>query len=290
MGNTLADFGQVSLYMANPSGEMTLLAVQPIDSTGQFYFAQVFQGNYYLLAELMEGSSGFGNYLPTYYIDAVTWTDADMITLGEPANPYTIYLVPAGDYGTGAGEINGMINLNYGLFRDGMPAADIEVILMDHNEGAIEYEYSSDLGGFDFASLGWGTYKVHAEVPGKVTDPAWVTLDEEHPLVTVEFTITQTEVYNTLSVGDPDPVTLTVGEVYPNPVADVASLPVTLTRQAPLSVSIYNQLGQIVWSSYENYDAGNHLIQMNIGKLNRGVYVLNIGNDEMGTVIKKLIK
>jgi hypothetical protein len=117
-----------------------------------------------------------------------------------------------------------------------------------------------------------------------------VILDEEHPLVTVEFTITQTEVYNTLSVEEPDPFILSVGEVYPNPVTDVATLPVTLAGTAPLSVRIYNQLGQEVWSSYENYDAGNHLIQLNISHLNKGVYILNIGNDEIGGIIKKIIK
>ncbi|MBP6977920.1 MAG: PKD domain-containing protein [Bacteroidales bacterium] len=290
MGNTFADIGQVSLFLANPSGEMTLLGVQSIDSLGQYYFTQVCEGNYYLLAELMEGSSGYGNYLPTYYIDAVTWTDADMITLGEPANPYDIYLVPAGDYSPGAGEINGMVNVNNGLFKDGMPAAGVEIILMDFSEEAIEYEYSSDLGSFDFPSLGWGTYKVHAEVPGKVTDPAWITLDEQHPQATVEFMITQTEVYNTLSVDDPDQVTLSVGQVYPNPVTDVATLPVTLTHQAPLSLSIFNQLGQKVWSSCDNYAAGNHLIQLNISNLNKGIYILDISNDEMGRIVKKIIK
>ncbi|HOW24292.1 MAG TPA: PKD domain-containing protein [Bacteroidales bacterium] len=290
MGNTLADICQVSLYLANPSGEMALLGVQPIDSLGQYYFTQICEGNYYLMAELMEGSSGYGNYLPTYYIDAMTWTDADMITLGEPANPYDIYLVPAGDYSPGAGEINGMVNVNNGLFKDGMPAAGVEIILMDHSEEAVEYEYSSDLGSFGFPSLGWGTYKVHAEVPGKVTDPAWITLDEQHPQATVEFMITQSEVYNTLSMDDPDQVTLSVGEVYPNPVTDVATLPVTLTRQVSFSISIYNQLGQKVWSSSDDYAPGNHLIQLNISNLNKGIYILDIGNDEMGRIVKKLIK
>jgi hypothetical protein len=290
MGNTFADIGQVSLYMAYPSGEMTLLAVQPIDSTGQFFFAQVCQGNYYLLAELLEGSSAYGNYLPTYYMDAITWTDADMITLGEPMNPYNILLVPAVDYNPGAGEINGTVNSSYGLYRDGSPAPDIEIILMGPNEQAMEYDYSSELGGFDFQSLEWGTYKVHAEVPGKVTDPAWVTLDEEHPLVTVEFMITQTEVYNTLSVEEPDPFILSAGDVYPNPVTDVASVAVTLSEKALLSVRIFNQLGQEVWSSYESYEAGNHLIQFNISHLDKGVYILNIGNDKIGGIIKKIIK
>lgn len=290
MGNTFADIGQVSLFLANPSGEMMLLAIQPIDSIGHFFFTQVCEGTYYLLAELTEGSSGFGNFLPTYYIDAVTWTEADMITLGEPFNPYVIYLVPAGDYNPGAGEINGSVNASYGLFRDGEPVTGIEIILMDQDEEAIEYAYSTDLGSFEFPSLEWGTYKVHAEVPGKVTDPAWITLDEEHPLVTVEFTITQTEVYNTLTVEDHSPRLVSVGEVYPNPVSDVAALPVRLAEKAPLSVAIYDQLGQLVWGSYETYDAGDHLINLNICNLQNGVYILSVGNDTIGTVIKKIVK
>ncbi len=290
MGNTFADIGQVSLYLANPTGEMIPVAVQPVDSTGQFFFAQVCAGDYYLLAELLQGSAGYGNYLPTYFEDAITWTDADMITLGEPENPYNINLVPAGDYNQGAGEINGMVNASYGLFRDGEPVTGIEIILMDQDEEAIEYDYSSELGGFDFSSLGWGTYKVHAEVPGKLTDPAWITLDEQHPLVTVEFTITQTEVYNTLSIGEPDQVVLSVGEVYPNPVSDIATLPVALTRPARLRVSICNQLGQEVWNSYESYDAGNHLIPLDISHLKKGVYILNVSNGEIGRIYKKIIK
>ncbi len=290
MGNTFADIGQVSLYLANPSGEMMLLAIQPIDSIGHFFFTQVGEGNYYLLAELLEGSSGFGNFLPTYYIDAVTWTDADMITLGEPVNPYDIYLVSAGDYNPGAGEINGTVNASYGLFRDGEPVTGIEIILMDQGEEPIEYAYSSDLGSFGFPSLAWGTYKVHAEVPGKVTDPAWITLNEEHPLVIVEFTITQTEVYNTLSVEEPHPCLVSVGEVYPNPVSDVAVLPVRLTEKTLLSVAVYDQLGQQVWGSYKTCDAGDHLINLNISNLNNGVYILSVGNDTTIRVIKRIVK
>lgn len=290
MGNTFADIGQVSLYLANMSGEMMLMTIQPIDSIGHFFFTQVREGNYYLLAELLEGSSGYGNYLPTYYVDAITWTDAEMITLGEPMNPYTIYLVPVVDYSQGTGEINGTVNASYDLFREGSPVPDIEIILMEEGEQAIAYEYSSDQGSFDFPSLGWGTYKVHAEVPGKVTGPAWVTLDEEHPVVTVEFMITQTEVYNTLSVAEPDVFILSVGEVYPNPIGEVAYIPITLTKAAPLSVRIFNQLGQEVLTSEDSYRAGDHLIQLNISHLDKGIYILNLGNDQIGGIIKKIIK
>lgn len=290
MGNSMADMAQVSLYMLKPDGEMVIMGMQPVDSAGHYAFYQVGPGNYYLLAELLPGSSQFGNYLPTYYENAITWTEADMISLEEPFNPYNIYMVSVNAYTPGSGAITGTINLNYGLFRNGEPASDVEIILMNHNDQAILYMYSTDLGTFDFNALGWGTYKVHAEVPGKLTSHAMVTLDEEHTAGIVEFTITATEVYGSLSIHELTPVLLTVGAVYPNPAADVAMLPVTLSRTTILSFRITDQLGRSISGFTRGFAAGHHLIEIPTAELPAGVYILEIEADDSEMTVQKIIK
>jgi PKD repeat protein len=290
MENSFADVAQVSLFMAAPDGQMILLDVQPVDSAGHYAFYQIMSGNYYLMAELLPGSSEYGNYIPTYYENAMSWSDADMIFLGEPFNPYNINLIPADGYAPGAGQINGSINMSYGLFRDGEPAGDVEILLMNPDNQPLRYVYSTEEGGFDFDALDWGTYVVHAEVPGKVTTPALVTLDAEHPEITVDFMVTQSEVYNSLSVNEIDKSVIEVGELYPNPFADMAVLPVKLSRSSVIYIEIYNQLGQQVYSFRNEYPSGNHMISMDLGSLNKGMYLMKASTDQTNLVIRKIVK
>jgi hypothetical protein len=81
-----------------------------------------------------------------------------------------------------------------------------------------------------------------------------------------------------------------VGNLLPNPFVDLASLPVTLREASTIHIEIYNQLGQQVFSSRDEYTAGSHLIPLDLGMLGKGIYLMNVSTDPAHTVVRKIVK
>jgi len=61
------------------------------DSLGMYWFGDVLPGHYYIRATLLTSSAYYGQYVPTYYIDAVNWSNATMIELGPAETTRTIF-------------------------------------------------------------------------------------------------------------------------------------------------------------------------------------------------------
>jgi len=290
MGNSFVDVGIATLYQIDPiSGEVFLIDLQPIDSSGYYFFFNIMEGNYLILAELMQGSTGYGEYLPTYYGDVLYWGDATVISLGEPENPYNINLIPMDSYENGVADITGIITQGNRLFGDGTPVTDVEIILLSESNIALDYRYSSEDGEFDFSTLAYGTYKVYAEVPGKSTSPALVILDENNQSATLGFEITEGAVH-VLSVNDLENPSLTIGEIFPNPVTDQAYIQVNLTESTLVEINIFNQMGQKVYSEMQNLEIGSHKIALNTEGLIRGVFVFSINTFNGPATVRKFIK
>ncbi|MCK5839044.1 MAG: T9SS type A sorting domain-containing protein, partial [Bacteroidales bacterium] len=290
MGNSFVDMGMATLYQIDPiSGEVFIIDLQPIDSAGYYFFFDIMEGDYLILAELMQGSAGYGEYLPTYYGDVLYWGDATVITLGEPENPYNINLIPMDSYENGVADITGIITQGNRLFGDGTPVTDVEIILLSESNIALDYRYSSEDGEFDFSTLAYGTYKVYAEVPGKSTSPALIILDENNQSATIGFEITEGAVH-VLSVNEMENPLLTIGEIFPNPVTDQAYIQVNLTESTLVEISIFNQMGQKVYSEMQNLEIGSHKIALNTEGLIRGVFVFSINTFNGPATVRKFIK
>ncbi len=87
-----ADFALVGLFGMQPDGSFNYDFI--VSEQGMFFFENVQPGDYYIFASLTPQSQFFYDYFPTYYGDAITWSGATLITLGEAQNPYDIHLVP----------------------------------------------------------------------------------------------------------------------------------------------------------------------------------------------------
>lgn len=68
-----------------------------------------------------------------------------------------------------------------------------------------------------------------------------------------------------------------VGAIRPNPARDKASIPLTLLRDASVSVTVYNTLGQIVRSvTPSEMKAGEHLIDVSLDGLPQSTYIYDV--------------
>jgi PKD repeat protein len=278
-----ADFALVGLFGMKPDGSFSYNFT--VTEQGMYFFSNVQPGDYYIFASLTPQSQLFYDYFPTYYGDAITWSGATLITLGEPQNPYNIHLVPVEGTISGPGMINGSITMGDGK---GDPGTNITVMLMDEDENTLAFTESDDDGLFSFENLAYGTYKLKVEIPGKPSAIATVVLQESNPEGELVFIVKYTEV--TLNTGKIPGFAKFVGEIFPNPVADKANLEISMIKPANLMLRVMNQLGQEVQSTRLSLSEGDQLINIKTSGFRSGFYTLQIIDNEGGMLVKKFIK
>ncbi len=159
---------------------------------------------------------------------------------------------------------------------------------MDEDENALTYTASNEDGLFDFSDLGYGTYKLKVEMPGKTSEVAILTIDNDNQSANIEFIVKSSSVV--LSAKEGFERLASAGEIYPNPVSGDANLELNLTEAVNVTVSIYNQIGQVASTSSQSLNAGRQLIKLNTSNLPEGIYHVNIIGKNGGTISRKLVK
>jgi len=267
-----ADYGWVYMYSANPGTNfMYLVDSSYIDSSGFYYFNNVPNGLYYLLAALMPGSMYYGQYMPTYYTSSIFWSGATPIILGQPANPYNINLVPVIGPNVGPGNINGTITTGNKFTTSGVPVPNVEIILLDMSNQPLAMTYSNAAGQFSFASLAFGTYKIYAEVPGLGCVPAVISLSQAVPAVTnVGMTVTP----NGITTAIAEPKETGIDRMYPNPAKDKLTLELYSAKSEEITIIMVDILGNKVLKQVAQLSSGKTRIDLNTSDLNPGSYTL----------------
>lgn len=268
-----ADYGWVYLYgLGNPGTNLlSLLDSAYIDSSGFYYFNNVPNGTYYLLAELMPGSMYYGQYMPTYYTSSIFWAGATPINLGQPSNPYNINLVPVIGPNAGPGNINGTITTGNKFTASGVPVPNVEIILLDMSNQPLAMTYSNAAGQFGFASLAFGTYKIYAEVPGLGCVPAMITLSQAIPAVSnVGMTVTP----NGITTAIDEPKETGIDRMYPNPAKEKLTLELYAAKSEEITILMVDILGNKVLKQVAQLSSGKTRIDLNTSDLNPGSYTL----------------
>jgi PKD repeat protein len=249
-----------------------------LDSNGVYYFPMVPTGSYYIYAIPFDS----GGYLPTYYGDVLFWTEATVVTLPQPDNPYDIHLQQGGLLLPGPGNINGQINT--GDFVAGM-VDKITMELMDASSTMIGFSQVDAGGAFQFPQLAYGTYYLHAEMAGCTSDLIVVEITEQNPDVNVVLTFAGGHI---LGVND-HTLTLDAGVVYPNPVREEANINVNTAKQTVLTAEVIDLTGRSVRKVTEAVSAGNHRITIPVSGLPTGMYTLRIYSGEGLSAAKKMV-
>jgi len=80
-----------------------------------------------------------------------------------------------------------------------------------------------------------------------------------------------------------------VSQNYPNPFTEYTSITVTLEKSANLSITVMNQLGQVVYENDKGImQAGNHLLRIDGTNLQSGIYFYTVETG-LNTVTRKMI-
>jgi PKD repeat protein len=249
-----------------------------IDSMGFYHFNTVPDGNYLVYAIPFDSNG----YLPTYYGDVLNWSEATVIVLGEPSNPYNIHLIQSAYMPQGPGSVTGQINM--GSMRISMLDKMI-MLLLDENGNAISFVKVSESGSFDFSAMAYGTYYLHAEISGITSDNIQVVLSPEKPHADVVMTFAGK---NILGITNMNPG-LEAGMIYPNPVVNKLNVTLNLTDEVTVKVEIFNQMGQMVSGMVRSMGSGKSLLTLPVSNLVSGLYTIRISTDKGNNITRKLI-
>ena len=260
-----------------------------ISENGYYLFEDVPMSNYcfyYVQAELTEGSAHYDEYIPTYHLSAMTWMEAWPVM--PLANWSTdIYMIPANPADQGEGNISGTI-MNLGT-RANMEG--VEVLLLDTDMNPYTYLRSDANGQFAFDGLAFGTYTVYAEMLGIETTPAVITLSQEQASAVVEIRIQGNAAsYEVLGTSDRLGKISGVGEIYPNPATETASLQLNVSSSIKLDMQLLNQTGQVVYRNYVSLGEGSHTVYLPMQQLQPGIYMLKIASAEGDFIARRIVR
>ncbi|MEI7897719.1 MAG: PKD domain-containing protein [bacterium] len=279
-GNFPVTDGLAMIFSVDTTGSYTpYVAVFPLDSNGVYYFTMVPDGNYYILAIPFDPSG----YLPTYYGNTISWTQATLISLGTPNNPYNINLVLSDQMTPGPGSASGQINM--GDVSNSM-VDKVNMILLNSQGKAIGFTPVSTTGEFDFSTLAYGTYYLHAEMPGITSDYVMFTVSAAKPHTDVVMTFTGNKI---LGIGETAALASS-WSVFPNPVVEKLTINIELKQGINAEAGIYDMTGRLVENKRVFLNEGINTIDISTASLPSGIYFLRLFSKEGLLFSTKLVK
>ncbi len=284
-----ADVGVVTLMSYDTIGNNVI----PIDTTAimgdngyyEFEVDPVDQTVYFVLAELTDGSAYWNNYVPTYHLDAIHWTNAWPIFAFYGPWSHDVLMQEVVFMQNGPGDISGVVSeeATRGLLEG------VEILILNTDNEPLGYFKTQADGSFDFGDLAYGTYIVHTEIAGIETIPVEITLSEES--ASAEISIVVKNGQAVLGLSEQRSIYFDeVGNVYPNPVLNESRVEIKVLQAASLAVSISNAYGQLQSSQFVDLSSGQQQLSLPTETLPQGLYLLQIKADDGIVLTKKFLK
>ncbi len=260
-------------------GGMPFFAMSPLDSAGIYMFPYVPNGEFVIWAVPFDS---IGGYLPTYYQQALYWELATKINLGQPANPYNIHLLHAGNMLIGQGGINGHV-ITQGLKSTSVD--EISMLLSDDQGNVIGFRRVNASGTFTFNGMAYGTYYLKPELPNVPGDQVKVVLSAANQIANVTMTFDGNSISGVSELSSVESFT-----AYPVPVKDILSLNVKLVNSANMTAEMYNFTGQKILSENLSLTKGENLVKLDMNSLSSGFYTLKITSASGIKIVQKIVK
>ena len=278
----------------------SLTAIDTVQTQqGLFNFTNIPMGDYLVKAALEPTDPDYANYLPTYFVQSLSWSNAQYVgpvPFGLPAF-IDIQLV-AGNNPGGAGFIGGLVVNGAGRPVSGNqtlveninnmePIEGASVLLLDANGNAVTHTTTDETGAYSFNGIAMGNYDVHVEEVGKVTFPATIVVDANNMSHTeTHFTVHQTMVTLT---GVYEVSNIEGLNVFPNPVKDAATIQIELAEAMDFTLTVTNLMGQEVINTNKSLFAGENTFSVEMNNLPTGLYLMSLksGSDIVTYKIQK---
>ena len=261
---------------------------------GGYIFPDLDTGNYivYVIPEF----SIYPNLVSTYYGNSFFWAEASEINLFEDFTNADIQLIGFDNNNGNDGIISGTIfyvdssNISGNYIRDlNESVEDISVLLFNLEDNLTDYVLSDASGHFLFQNLSFGTYKIYIEITGYVTFPAIVIIDEGNIIVeNIEIIINGNEIVIGIENDISNRKSTTM--IFPNPVKETLNIGFSFNENIELEISIYNMIGQNIYTNKSNFGSGEHIWKVDVNSLPNGLFSLLMQVNNKDLQIIKFVK
>jgi len=117
-----------------------------------------------------------------------------------------------------------------------------------------------------------------------------ITLNEANPVASVEVQVSSGEANVVFGLPEQAVTFDRISDIYPNPVNNNAKLDITVKKPANLVISIFGQTGQLMNSSALSLNEGTHRVDLQMGTLPAGLYLLRLSTTQGEAVSRKFMK
>ena len=248
------------------------------------YFAAVDNYIYFIQAELKQQSAYFGQYIPTYHENTISWESATALYPASGGNTFPVYMVNATNGSSGNGLIVGSVTAE--STRDALQG--VEIILLNSLMEPLNYYFTDDEGMFTFSELELGTYYIQTERVGIYSDLIEVILTEEVNTTNINIVIRNGEAV--LGIYSNSIYINSISDLYPNPAYGNISLTIDSKGLSITQIDIYDQYGKLISSNQSKLNVGVNKLNLNLESLSNGVYYLTITSQDDYRLSKKFIK
>ncbi len=282
-GNTFVYPAMVwAINYDSAAGTLTGVDSTITDSLGFYYFS-VSKGFYLIKAAMDASNVSVSNFMPTYYMNKLTWDSATQLQVDTDYYNINIDLL-AGNNPGGPGFIGGKTSQGANKTNaTGDPVNQVQINLLDANKEAVAYTYSDANGDFKFSNIAYGTYYIHPEMPGKKSFDIMVTISASTPSVNTIF-VEVNKKYVSASLTGINSVSGSDSyrnEIWPNPATE----------------NIYIKSNTAISNIYITDITGKHVLDINksentinISSLDAGIYIMQIITKEGMLVPYKFVK
>lgn len=269
--------------------EANLVPVDSItfDTLGYFWFTGVTEGKYFIKTGLLESSTHFTGFLPTYHGDCLRWTDADTLFVDQNFYNVQIRMVPGTPLAEGEGSIRGKLKLEQ-TGGGTTPLEKGQVMLADASGTPYFCSYSGPGGEFRFDQLPQGEYRIYSEYTGRFSQTIDLELDEASMHAdSLELTLyAPIQGINETPAADAVEVTL-----FPNPVTSRLTLQITLKQPGEVECLLFDHLGQEIYHTGWNLAAGMFQQEIDLTALPPAIYLVSLQDVTSGwRISRKIVK
>ena len=252
------------------------------DTTGQTFIFPVNSGTYHLKAFLLSYDPDFGDYLPTYYLQSLGWTNSTAVIITDSSSwDNNIDLLPSIST---AG--NAVIAGRVAWAGSNAPYSGASILLTNNNGEGMAYAQTDEEGHYEFNNLYAGNYQVFVDIPGKTSYIRKINLPVNDSRVEdADFIVG--EEYITTAIGEDEE--LTFSEFYPNPVQDVLHAELVVGQAVIARVMVLDLSGKVYLRKEADLLPGKNLIELEMGGMPAGGYVLYVITDNL-FLSEKLIR
>ncbi len=212
------------------------------NAAGSYTLNHLRPGNYYVVAYSLYAP-------PTYYDNALTWEDADLIPVNGPVNNINFNLIST--------DADGPANLS-GTITDGSNAiSNVIVMLTDTQNQILGFARTDAQGYYEITNAPAGNYTVIASKLGFDSVEQPLVLDQSTALDMVLGVPTA----NSDAVV---PALIGLVSNYPNPFNPNTTVFVSTAKDSRVAVRIYNSKGQLIRTLLNSaLKAGTHTLDWN---------------------------